>query len=266
MQDTFERQKIKAVVFDWAGTIFDFGSHAPMGAFVKLFAAEGIQISIADARAPMGLPKWHHIEALLQFDHVKDQWLTQHKKTYTINDVNRLYTNFTPINILAVKEHAQFIPGFLEVVAGLRSKNIAIGTTTGYNREIMDSVLSLAKAQGFVPDNLICGDDLPLSRPSPMGMYKTFLDLCIWPSRSVIKVDDTVPGLLEGFHSNCWTVGVIASGNEAGLTLHEWQDLPEPEKVVLRQHVALRLAPGKPDFLIDTVADLPQVLQQIEGN
>ena len=42
---------IRAVVFDWAGTIVDFGSLAPMGAFVRLFANHGIQISIAQARA-----------------------------------------------------------------------------------------------------------------------------------------------------------------------------------------------------------------------
>ncbi|MDR0259010.1 MAG: phosphonoacetaldehyde hydrolase, partial [Comamonas sp.] len=30
-------QRVQAVVFDWAGTIVDFGSRAPMGAFVQLF-------------------------------------------------------------------------------------------------------------------------------------------------------------------------------------------------------------------------------------
>jgi phosphonoacetaldehyde hydrolase len=32
----------------------------------------------------------------------------------------------------------------------------------------------------------------------------------------VVKVDDTVPGLLEGRHADCWTVAVVASGNEMG--------------------------------------------------
>ena len=31
---------IKAVIFDWAGTTVDFGSRAPMEAFVKLFKKE----------------------------------------------------------------------------------------------------------------------------------------------------------------------------------------------------------------------------------
>mgnify|MGYP003343989512 CR=1 FL=1 len=42
--------KIKAVVFDWAGTIVDFGSLAPMGAFVQLFKRHGVAITIEQAR------------------------------------------------------------------------------------------------------------------------------------------------------------------------------------------------------------------------
>ncbi|MCX7222855.1 MAG: phosphonoacetaldehyde hydrolase, partial [Burkholderiales bacterium] len=90
------------------------------------------------------------------------------------------------------------------------------------------------------------------------------VDLNVWPSRSVVKVDDTIPGLLEGYHSDCWTVGVIASGNEAGLTYQQWMALTEHEKTLLRKRVAARLAAGHPDFLIDTVADLPSVLAKIQ--
>ena len=48
---------VKAVVFDWAGTMIDFGSLAPMGAFVRSFAQFDIPLTIAQARGPMGLPK-----------------------------------------------------------------------------------------------------------------------------------------------------------------------------------------------------------------
>ena len=255
---------IRAVVFDWAGTIFDFGSHAPMGAFVKLFEQEGIKISIEEARGPMGMPKWDHIHALGHLDSIQTQWLSTFGRPFSERDTDRLYEIFTPMNAAAVSEHAELIPGFLELAADLRAQGIKIGTTTGYNRQIMDVVLPLVKAQGFTPDNLVCADDLPTSRPTPMGMYKCFLDLDVWPSRSVVKVDDTVPGLLEGYHSDCWTVGVIASGNEAGLTYQQWKALAEHEKTLLRKRVAARLAAGHPDFLIDTVADLPSVLTKIQ--
>jgi phosphonoacetaldehyde hydrolase len=96
-------------------------------------------------------------------------------------------------------------------------------------------------------------------------MYKCFLDLNVWPATSVIKVDDTVPGLLEGYNSGCWTVGVLASGNEAGLTHEEWVSLDEGEKELIRTQVSEKLSAGKPNFLIDTVADLPKVLKQIDA-
>ena len=48
--------KFKAVVFDWAGTMIDFGSFAPMGVFVKAFETFGIRASIEQARGPMGKP------------------------------------------------------------------------------------------------------------------------------------------------------------------------------------------------------------------
>ncbi len=49
-------QALSAVVFDWAGTVIDFGSQAPMGAFVELFKRHGLSITIAEARVPMGMP------------------------------------------------------------------------------------------------------------------------------------------------------------------------------------------------------------------
>ena len=39
---------VKAVIFDWAGTVVDYGSLAPMGAFVETFAEFGVEISPAE--------------------------------------------------------------------------------------------------------------------------------------------------------------------------------------------------------------------------
>ena len=34
--------KLQAVILDWAGTVVDHGSRAPMGAFVRAFAAVSV--------------------------------------------------------------------------------------------------------------------------------------------------------------------------------------------------------------------------------
>ncbi|NWG73939.1 MAG: phosphonoacetaldehyde hydrolase [Rubrivivax sp.] len=255
---------LRAVVFDWAGTLIDFGSLAPMGAFVRLFERHGVAITVADARAPMGLPKWDHIRALGRLPHVAAQWQRVHGRAFDDTDVDALYVEFTPMNAEAVRDHAALVPGALDVVAALRARGVRVGSTTGYNREIMDVVVPLAREQGLVVDSLVCAGDVAQSRPSPLGMYRCFLDLEVWPAHRVVKVDDTVPGLLEGRHAGCWTVGVAASGNACDLTWAQWSALDETLRTAHRHAATQRLGEAQPDYVIDTVADLLPVLADIE--
>jgi beta-phosphoglucomutase-like phosphatase (HAD superfamily) len=52
--------KIKAVIFDWAGTTVDYGSFAPVKGFVDGFKSIGFDITNEMAREPMGLLKIDH--------------------------------------------------------------------------------------------------------------------------------------------------------------------------------------------------------------
>ncbi len=255
---------LAAVVFDWAGTVVDFGSQAPMGAFVELFATEDVAITVAEARVPMGLPKWQHIQALGRLPTVAAAWRRRHGRDMDDADVDRLYERFTPMNRAAVPRHAQLIEGVPTLMRELRARGLKIGSTTGYNREIMDVLAPLAAAQGFVPDNLVCAGDVSENRPAPLGMYRCFIELGMWPARRVVKVDDTVPGLMEGRHAGCWTVAVTVSGNETGLSAEAWAALPADEQAQRRATAAARLAQAQPDYTIDTVAELLPVLQAIE--
>ena len=83
------KTSVKAVIFDWAGTTVDYGSRAPMGAFVKLFESEGIEMTIAQARIPMGISKWEHINFLLNLPEIQSQWLEIHEISHTDADVDR---------------------------------------------------------------------------------------------------------------------------------------------------------------------------------
>jgi phosphonoacetaldehyde hydrolase len=128
----------------------------------------------------------------------------------------------------------------------------------------MARLLPLAKAQGYETDNLVCAGDLPHGRPTPMNMYKCFLDLDVWPAHAVVKVDDTGVGIDEGREAGCWTVGVCLSGNEAGVTPGELAAMSDAEKDALRSKASAALGRHKPSYIIDTVADLLPVLAEIE--
>jgi phosphonoacetaldehyde hydrolase len=254
---------LSAVVFDWAGTILDFGSCAPMGAFVRLFDQFGISISIEQARGPMGVAKWDHIKALSLLPDVAGQWERAYRKPIGDADVDRLYEVFTPMNAAVVADFADFIPGALDTVNACRARGLKIGSTTGYNRPIMDIVTPIARAGGYRPDNLVCAGDLISGRPSPLMMWRTFADLGVWFPATVVKVDDTEVGILEGLNAGTWTVGVSVSGNAMGLTLAEWTALSGVEQAERRQVATAKLAGAGAHYVIDSVADLLPVLDDI---
>ncbi|MDM0013350.1 phosphonoacetaldehyde hydrolase [Variovorax sp. J22P168] len=256
--------RLSAVVFDWAGTIIDFGSCAPMGAFVKLFDQFGIALTIEDARGPMGVAKWDHIKALGMLPHVAAQWRERHGKDFGDADVDHLYEIFTPMNAAIVADFAAFIPGAVQVVDTLRARGLKIGSTTGYNRPIMDIVTPIAAAGGYVPDNLVCAGDLAAGRPSPLMMYRSFADLGVWPPSTVVKVDDTGVGIEEGLNAGTWTVGLAVSGNAVGLSLAEWQALDAGRQQELRTAAGASLRAAGAHYVIDSVADLLPVISDIE--
>jgi phosphonoacetaldehyde hydrolase len=257
--------KFKAAVFDWAGTTVDFGSFAPMGVFVKAFAEFGITASLEEARGPMGSPKWDHIRAMMDMPSIAQQWETKYGNAPTDADVDKVYEVFVPMNEKVAADYADLIPGVTDMVAYLRAKGMKIGSTTGYTRSIMENVLPVAAAQGYEPDNLICADDLPEGRPGPLGMYKCMVDLVAYPPEAIIKVDDTAPGIGEGVAAGCVTVGVAMSGNAVGKTLEELEAMDPQEVEALRQKATQILLDAGAHHVIDTVADLPALIEKLEA-
>lgn len=253
----------KAVVFDWAGTMIDFGSRAPMGAFVEAFKRFQVPISIAQARGPMGLPKRDHIAALLSESSIARDWERATNTQVDDTAIDRIYDVFVPLNEDVVTAHADLVPGALETIRFLRDRGIKIGSTTGYVRSIMNRVLPLAAEQGYSPDNLVCSDDVPEGRPGPLGMYQCFVDLAVYPPTAVIKVDDTAPGIAEGVSAGCVTVGVALSGNVVGLAPEELAALPDERVDELRHEAGAILKEAGADHVIDTVADLPDLILQL---
>lgn len=256
---------MKAVVFDWAGTIVDHGSRAPMGAFVAVFRDFGVEISIAEARGPMGLPKWDHIVALMAEPAIAARWEVAHGRPPTKSDIDRVYQVFVPMNARVVTDFADMIPGAVETVAALRARGLKIGSTTGYTREIMERLLPVAAEAGYAPDNLVCAGDLAAGRPTPLMMYQTFLDLGVHPASAVVKVDDTEPGIAEGLAAGTWTVGVAVSGNAMGLSRDEVAALPTAEFEARRAAARATLLRAGAHVVIDSVADLLPVLDDFEG-
>jgi phosphonoacetaldehyde hydrolase len=257
--------KLTAAVFDWAGTMVDFGSRAPMGVFVEAFAKFGVPLTIAQARGPMGMAKRDHIKTLMAIPSVAADWVQAQGAPADDAAIDRIYDVFVPMNVAVAGQFAGLIPGVLQTITALRARGMKIGSTTGYTRSIMAEVLPRAAEQGLTPDNLVCAGDLAEGRPSPLMMYRCFADLGVYPPHGVVKIDDTEPGIVEGLAAGCWTVGLSVTGNAMGLSEAEWASLPSPEQAARRGKAEALLRGAGAHYVIDGVADLIPVIDAIEA-
>ncbi len=257
-------QKIKAIILDWAGTVVDHGSRAPMGAFVKAFAHFGVTISIADARGPMGMAKRDHIRMVGTSPAVAAAWRAKHGRDFDDAAIDAIFDVFEPMNIAAVEAHSALIPGAHEALDWCKARGIRIGSTTGYTRPIMERLMPLAAAQGFVPEVTICAGDLAAGRPAPLQIWSALAQMGIWPASSVIKLDDTAPGIGEARAAGCWAVGVALTGNNPGLSAEELAGLAPAERDALRRAASETLLRAGAHLVIETIAELPSLIDHIE--
>ncbi|MFM2665211.1 phosphonoacetaldehyde hydrolase [Vibrio mediterranei] len=257
---------IQAIVFDWAGTIVDFGSFAPTSIFVEAFKQGfDFDITLAEAREPMGIGKWDHIKAVGQLPDVKVRWVAQFGKEMSDSDVDAIYAAFMPLQKAKVADHAEPILNAVEVVNSFKDKGIKIGSCSGYPREVMDALIPVAADYGYKPDYVVATDDLPQGgRPAPFMVLKNVIELGVGCVGACVKVDDAAPGIEEGHNAGMWTVGLLLSGNEAGLTFDEYQSADHATLDAARERARTKLGKASPHYLIDTIADLPDVVADIE--
>ena len=250
---------LKAAILDWAGTVVDHGSRAPMGAFVRAFAAFDMPISVADARGPMGMAKWDHIWAISQLPHVAAAWQARYGRAFTAADADAIFAVFEPMNVASVRDHADIIPGAIGAIDFLKAQGLRIAATTGYILE------PLAAAAGYGPEFTVCAGELPTGRPSPLMMWYAMARLGVWPASCVVKVDDTIAGIGEGVAAGTWTVGLTLSGNMAGLSAEELAALSPAETQALRTKAEAELLEAGADLVIDSIAHLPDAVRQINA-
>jgi phosphonoacetaldehyde hydrolase len=254
---------VKAVVFDWAGTMVDYGCMAPVEALIDVFAGEGVPISDAEARHDMGKAKHDHLTAIMANPIVAARWQAQKGASATQADIERIYQNLIPAMTAAAAKASLLIPGAAEIVAALAALDVRIGSGTGYTREMMAEILAAAARQGYAPEVVVCAGETPSGRPAPLMTWKALIALDAWPARACIKVDDSAVGIEEGRLAGCWTVGLSASGNGVGLTREKFLALPPEERrgKVAAAEAVLRNAGA--DFVIDDVSQLMPVVHEI---
>jgi phosphonoacetaldehyde hydrolase len=256
---------LQAAILDWAGTVVDFGSFAPTQIFVEAFAEFGVAVSLEEARGPMGMGKWDHIRTLCNLPQIAERYRAAFDRLPSDDDVTAIYERFMPLQIEKIALHSAVIPGALEAIAALRDKGLKIGSCSGYPAVVMAKVVELARDNGYVADHVVATDEVPNGRPYPAQSLANVIALGIDDVAACVKVDDTWPGILEGRSAGMWTVALTCSGNALGLTYEQFKALPSDRLAEERERIGKMFAPSRPHYLIDTIAELPEVIDDINA-
>ncbi len=256
---------VRAVILDWAGTAVDFGSCAPVHAFVSAFKALSIEITGADARGPMGRHKRDHLAAIFALPHVALQWQQRHGHLPTESDIDTVFAAFVPAQMAVLADFATPIPGVVETVAAWRAQGIRIGSTTGYTAAMLDVVAKSAKSKGYAPDAAFAADQVPAGRPAPWMIFQNLQTLGVWPPAAVVKIGDTIADIEEGRNAGCWTVALTACGNEVGLSQAELEQLDAGARLALVRRAQDKLASAGCHYLAESWAEIPNIVAEINA-
>jgi phosphonoacetaldehyde hydrolase len=259
------RGSVKAVILDWAGTAVDFGSFAPTAVFLRLFESQNVTITPADARSGMGLMKKDHLRTILARPAVAEEWKATHGKVASEQDIENLFNNFVSMQLDVLKEYAEPIPGLIDVVNALHQRSIKVGSTTGYIRSMMDVLAPEAAKRGYLPDCIVCPDEVPAGRSYPWMCYQNAVQLGVYPMQAMVKVGDTLVDIEEGLNAGMWTVGISLTGNLLGLDESGVKALSPEERDRACQKAEAQLYQAGAQYVIDGIWDLPEVLKAIES-
>ncbi|MCL2864658.1 MAG: phosphonoacetaldehyde hydrolase [Lachnospiraceae bacterium] len=257
---------IKTIILDWAGTTIDFGSFAPVDAFMSAFKAYGINPTADETRAPMGLAKRTHVAMMLSGERLAAEWVAKYGKPHMEADIDAVYEKFEPALLSVLENYAIPLPNVLDVVAQIREMGIKIGSTTGYTRQMMDIVAPLAKENGYTPDYLVCPEDVDgKGRPYPYMIWRNLEELGCANISEVLKIGDTEADMQEGKAAGCLSVGILIGSSVLGLSESELASLSQSRKDELFVTARQRYFASGANFVIESVAELPKLITTIGG-
>ena len=261
------RGKIKAAVLDWSGTLADAYVIAPAVVFVEVFKSQGVEITMEEARGPMGLRKDIHIQKLTQVPEIAARWEAIKGKPPTQDDVDAMFKEFVPAQLACLPKYTTILPGVKEVCTQLQAQGIKIGVSTGFVRVMVDVLLKDVIAQGVTPDATVAGDEvLHGARPDPHMVYKNLDLMGITDIKSVVKVDDTISGIGEAMNAGCWGVGLVRYSNYMNInTLEEEATLSQADMQYRIAKTRTILEQAGAHYVIDSMIELPAVIEDINA-
>lgn len=109
------------------------------------------------------------------------------------------------------------LPGVPEALADLRAAGIRVALNTGFDRDIVDSLLeALGWTDQSVVDAVVCGSDVTEGRPAPYMIFRAMEAVGVTDVARVLVAGDTPRDLQAGTHAGAaLVVGVLSGAGDA---------------------------------------------------
>lgn len=195
------------VVLDMAGTTIDEGQQV-YRVLAETAIANGASPSESDIAQWHGSAKDEALRALLTPSGGPPPGL---------DFLRTVVADFRARLAAAYAEHPpRPLPGVPEALAELRAAGIRIALTTGFDREIVDSLLGpLGWDDDSVIDTVVCGSDVPAGRPAPFMIFRAMERSGVTDVARVLVAGDTPRDLAAGTNSGAgFVVGVLSGAGE----------------------------------------------------
>ncbi|WP_265822091.1 phosphonoacetaldehyde hydrolase [Geovibrio ferrireducens] len=256
--------RIKAVIFDWAGTTVDYGCLAPVAAIISTLEANSIKVTPKEVRLHMGMKKRDHLGKIFEFPSVTEQFEKLHGRMPAEADIDRIYDETDRMLTFSLPQYSTLISGVSEVVSEIRRMGLKIGSTTGYTKDMMGVVGRCAAEQGYVPDCIVASDEVPAGRPAPWMCYEAVRRMGVFPSYECVKIGDTPSDIEEGVNAGMWSVGIITGGSEMGLTPEEYASMDSFTLMKNTKDVYGRLCSHGAHYIAVFNSEIPDILRDID--
>lgn len=192
------------VIFDMAGTTVEDRGQVPT-AFAETLAANNIPITSDEIARVRGASKRQAIRNLLP--------------PAEAGHADRIYKEFgANLANAYAKDGVRCVPGAEEVILDLRAGGIKVALTTGFDRDIVNLLLSTLGWTAGTIDAVVCGDDVPNGRPAPDLILLAMKLSGVDDAARVANVGDTTMDLESAARAGVrWNIGVLsgAHGREA---------------------------------------------------
>ncbi|MCG8307412.1 MAG: HAD hydrolase-like protein [Cytophagales bacterium] len=194
--------KVDLVVFDMAGTTVKDKNFVHK-AFVKAFAANGIEISEEVVNPLMGYPKPVAIKMALE--HIGETFNRER-----IDTIHKVFVH-EMVNFYKTDNSVEELPGVSDTWEILKNEGVKIAIDTGFSRIIMNTIIERLQWRPKI-DFAIASDMVERGRPYRDMIDRSMEEFGISDSGRVAKVGDTSSDMLQGKDADCGFIIGVTTG------------------------------------------------------